>query len=147
MRYSLLVLGMAIAMSGCALGQGKPKSDGVVTFHNCHMEGGSGNHPHLFDTSEIYQCDEGKVEIAGRRTMAIEYGYVYEQELGRPSCERPHVAAEYDYESYEWCPNPTQWDPHEKRMCGDKPGKCFDGKPATWDPDWRGYSCVTPDHK
>jgi hypothetical protein len=116
------------------------------TFHHCTFVGGSGNVPHLFDTSEIYQCDEGKIEIAGRRRMGIEYGYVYETELGRPSCDRPHIATKADYRDYKWCPNPGPQDANQKEMCGDKPTKCFDGKPGTWDSNWQGYSCSTPDH-
>jgi len=117
----------------------------TTTFHNCTADGGSGNSPHLFDVSEIYKCDEGRIEIAGRRTMAIEYGYVYTQELGRPDMySPPRLATEDDYKSYKWCPGKP---PVDKVMCGDKPVKCWDGKMATWDPKWQGYSCATPDHK
>jgi len=120
--------------------------DSVKTFHHCTVIGGAGNSPHLFDVSEIYKCDEGTVEIAGRRTMTIEYGYVFTQELGKPSGE-PYPATAADYKDYKWCPTPKPWDENQKEMCGDKPGICFDHKPGTWDPEWQGYSCATPDHK
>lgn len=120
----------------------------VSTFHNCALVGGSGNSPHLFDVSKIYKCDEGHVEIAGRSTMIIEHGYVYEEELGEPSgFSQPHIATASDYRDYKWCPKPSPSDPNQKEMCGDKPTTCWDGKPGTWDPNWQGYSCVTPDHK
>lgn len=117
------------------------------TYHHCTHVGGSGNTPQLFDVSEVYQCDEGKIEIAGRMEMEIEHGYVYQSDLGRPSCERPHPVSEADYKNYKWCPDPGPQDLHQQRMCGDKPNTCFDGKTATWDEKWHGYSCATPDHK
>lgn len=131
-----------LAILGLALSGASVKT----TFHNCTASGGSGNSPHLFDVSEIYSCDEGEVEIAGRTTATIEYGYVYETELGRPFGE-PHIATSDDYQNSKWCATPTPWDPKQKERCGDRPGKCWDGKMATWDPAWQGYSCVTPDHK
>jgi hypothetical protein len=115
-------------------------------FNHCTYAGGSGNVPHLFDISEVYSCDEGKIEIAGQTRQTIEYGHVYSTELGRPSREQPHVATDYDYKSNKWCATPTPWDKNQKERCGDKPTTCWDGKPATWDPNWRGYSCITPDH-
>lgn len=116
------------------------------TFHRCTYIGGSGNSPHLFDVSEIYQCDEGKIEIAGQWTQAIEYGYVFTEQLGR-SAGDPHKVTASDYEDNKWCSTPTPWDANYKKRCGSKPGKCWDGKLGTWDPAWQGYSCVTPDHK
>jgi len=115
-------------------------------YHHCTSTGGSANTPRLFDISEIYSCDEGTVEIAGRVEQAIEYGYVYETELGRPSRESPHPATTFDYNNYKWCPSPSARDGNQKVRCGDKPTKCWDGKLSTWDAQWQGYSCVTPDH-
>jgi hypothetical protein len=119
----------------------------TTVFHNCSMVGESSNTPHLFDISKIYKCDEGAVEIAGRREMTIENGYVYETEMGEPnSMVLPHLAIRADYRDYKWCSKPGPTDPNQKVMCGDKPTTCYDGKLATWNPDWQGYSCVTPDH-
>lgn len=121
-------------------------ASGTQTFHNCKWVGGAGNSPHLFDVSEIYQCDEGKVEINGRHTMTIEYGYVFEEDFGKPACAQPRRAEPVDDRDYKWCATPKPWDSNQKEMCGDKPVTCFDGKPATWDPDWQGFSCMTPEH-
>jgi hypothetical protein len=116
------------------------------TFHNCSLIGQSGNSPHLFDVSEIYQCEEGQVEIVGKWGLSIENGYVYKRELGRPVLEATRLVSASDYKDYKWCPTPTPWDANQKEMCGDRPTTCFDGKPATWDSDWQGYSCTTRDH-
>jgi hypothetical protein len=116
------------------------------TFHHCTLVGSSGNSPHLFDVSEIYRCDEGAVEITGQWKETIEYGYVFTTELGRPSRIGPHRASAFDYESNKWCPTPKPWDSGQKERCGDKPITCWDKKPATWDPNWQGFSCATPDH-
>lgn len=120
--------------------------ESVTSFHHCSVVGGSWNYPHLFDVSKIYKCDEGIIEVAGQSTAAIEKGWVYEQEMGEPVGE-PHLATRDDFENRKWCPHPTPGDPNRKIRCGDKPGKCWDGKLGTWDPDWQGYSCVTPDNK
>jgi hypothetical protein len=117
-----------------------------TTFHHCSYIGSSSNSPHLFDTSEIYQCDEGAIEIAGTWNETIEYGYVYYSELGRPGREQPQKATKADYDSAKWCSTPQPWDANQKERCGDKPVICFDHKAATWDPAWQGYSCATPDH-
>lgn len=117
-----------------------------LAFHNCSSIGSSGNAPHLFDVSEVYRCDEGDVEIVGHREMAIENGYVFTQELGRPTGE-PYRATAMDYQRYKWCDDPKPWDLNQKKMCGDVPNKCYDGKMGAWDPNWQGYSCVRPDHK
>lgn len=122
-----------------------PPHHTAQTFHHCTFVGGSGNSPHLFDVSEIYQCDEGKIEIAGQWTQAIEYGYVFTEQLGR-SAGDPHKVTASDYKDSKWCSTPTPWDANYKKRCGDKPTKCWDGKMGTWDPNWQGYSCVTSDH-
>jgi hypothetical protein len=121
-------------------------ADKITTFHGCNYVGGSGNSPHLFDRSDVYQCDEGKIEIAGRETKTIEYGYVFTEEMGKPS-ETPHKATNSDYRDSKWCPKPGPQDADQKERCGDVPTTCWDGKPGTWDDNWKGYSCVTPDHK
>lgn len=128
----------------CAILSGD--TDTVTHFHGCKWIGGTGNEPHLFDISEIYSCDEGKIEIAGKMQETIEYGYVFSSQLGKPTGV-PHPATDYDYRSEKWCPTPTPQDPNQKERCGDKPVICWDKKIATWDPDWQGYSCATPDHK
>lgn len=120
--------------------------DSTKSYHHCSEVGGTGNSPHLFDTSEIYKCDEGKIEIMGRREMVIERGYVYQTEMGKPIGE-PHRASDADFTNYKWCADPGPADRNQQRMCGDKPTTCYDGKPSTWDPEWQGHSCVTPDHK
>lgn len=119
------------------------------TFHHCTWFpfAGAGNSPHLYDTSKVYKCDEGTVEISGQWNETIEHGYVYTTDLGEPGRFGPHKVSESDYEWAEWCPAPTESDPSRKVRCGSKAGKCFDGKPATWDAAWQGYSCATPDHK
>ena len=119
----------------------------VQTFHHCSYIGGSGNNPHLFDKSEIYQCDEGKIEIAGTWNQTIEHGYLFTTELGRPSMDKPREATKSDLEGAKWCSTPKPWDINQKERCGSKPITCWDGKPSTWDPDWQGFSCATPDHK
>ncbi len=120
----------------------------VTTFHNCSWVGESGNSPHLFDMSKIYKCDEGTVEIAGRIRKVIENGYLYETEMGEPSeSNPPRRATPSDYREYKWCSSPGPTDPNQKEMCGDTPRRCWDGKMATWDANWQGYSCATPDHK
>src|SRR5260370_27314179 len=101
---SAIFTAVVFLLAVCIMAQDSPKSP--ATYHHCTYVGGSANTPHLFDMSEIYQCDEGEVELAGRMEMAIEYGYVYQSEMGKPSCERPHPVSEADYDNYEWCPKP-----------------------------------------
>lgn len=136
-----LILGLALAL---VVALGADSTD--KHFHHCAFVSGSGNIPHLFDMSETYLCDEGTVEIAGQTRQTIEYGYVYSTEMGRPGRQEPHVATDYDYKSNKWCPAPTPHDSNQKERCGDIPTTCWDGKPGTWDSNWQGYSCVTPDH-
>lgn len=119
----------------------------VEKFNHCRMVGGSSNDPHLFDTSEIYQCDEGQIEIAGQWNETIENGYVFTTELGRPGRMEPRKVTASDFSNNKWCATPKPWDANQRERCGDKPGKCWDGKMETWDRKWQGYSCVTPDHK
>jgi|ERR1019366_833708 hypothetical protein len=138
----IAVLVLAFAIGVCSQSE---KAIQTTTFHNCVSSGGTGNIPHRFDVSEVFQCDEGRIEIAGKREMAIEYGTVFETEMGRPSGE-PHKATAANYKDYKWCPSPTPQDRNQKEMCGDKPGMCWDGKIGTWDSAWQGYSCATPDH-
>ncbi len=113
----------------------------ALQFHNCSRVTETGNFPHLFDMSEIYKCDEGSVTISGKLTKTIENGYVYDKELGRPL--QPYPVTKSDYLYYKWCPTNLH---NVKIMCGDKPITCWDGKTATWDKNWQGYSCVTQDH-
>lgn len=115
------------------------------TYHHCTGIPGRGNSPHLFDTSEIYTCDEGAIEVSGTWDETIEYGYVFTTDLGRPDGP-PHRATQVDYDSKKWCADPHPWDPHQMVRCGDKPTMCWDGRMGTWDPQWQGFSCVTPDH-
>ncbi len=121
--------------------------EAVKTYHHCSYIGGKGNDPHLFDTSDIYKCDEGSVEISGTRDETIENGYVYTTELGNPDgFEEPHRVTPSDLSDNKWCHAPGPSDPNRMVRCGNKPITCWDGKRATWDPEWQGYSCVTPDH-
>jgi hypothetical protein len=142
MRLSVaFVIGVLMTTSSNA-----QKSKGpVITFHHCTYGGGSSNIPHLFDASKIYHCDEGDIEVAGQWNQTIERGYLYESEMGEPK-GTPRPATADDYAQSKWCSTPKPWDVTHKERCGDKPIKCFDGKLATWDKEWRGYSCVTPDH-
>jgi hypothetical protein len=137
MKYTLIVLAALALASG---------ADADKHFHHCTFVGGSGNSPHLFDVSEVYACDEGKVEIAGQTTQTIEYGHIYTSDLGRIRME-PRAVSDFDLKSLKWCSTPTAWDKNQKERCGDKPVTCFDGKIATWDAGWQGYSCATPDHQ
>lgn len=119
-----------------------------LSFHNCSVVNKTVNLTRLFGVSKFYKCDEGTVEIAGRSEMTIENGYVYSTELGEPDeLSPPRLAQPVDYSDKEWCPRPTPSDPERKVLCGNKPRKCWDGKDSTWDPEWQGYSCNTPDHK
>lgn len=115
------------------------------TFHHCTWSPGRANSPHLFDVSDNYTCDEGPVEITGTWGAAIEYGYVFADQMGKPDGQ-PRRALQSDYESAKWCPDPHPWDPHRMVRCRDKPTMCWEGRMGTWDPEWQGFSCVTPDH-
>lgn len=116
-------------------------------FHHCRLIKSIGNWPHLFDESKIYRCDEGDVEISGQVTMTIENGYVYTEHLGEPGYPPPHCATKEDLTHYKWCPSPKSFAPDYRQMCGNAPIVCYDGKMSTWDNNWKGYSCATPDHK
>lgn len=144
LRQPIFAISATVLVAAIAL-LGQP--DTTKHFHHCTVIGGSGNSPHLFDVSEVYSCDEGNVEIAGQYTQTIEHGYVYSAEMGRPSRESTHLATADDYKYYKWCPTPAPWDNNQKKRCGDKPSMCWDGKVGTWDENWQGYSCVTPDHQ
>jgi hypothetical protein len=137
MRIAIVLLLSSLAFAG---------DDASKTFHHCTLIGGSANSPHLFDRSEIYKCDEGNIELSGQENETIEYGYVFSTELGRPSCEPPHKPLTSDLKWNKWCSTPKPWDANQKERCGDTRGMCFDGKPATWDPKWQGFSCATPNH-
>ena len=135
---SVLILAFGVAIAAQTLHH-PPETDSrkIQTFHHCSFGGGSENTPHLFDTSEIYSCDESRIEIAGQWGQSIEYGYIYTSQLGRPGQDKPRRATEADYAKYKWCDT----DLNHKLRCGDKPVVCWDGRLATWDKKWQGYSC------
>jgi hypothetical protein len=150
MKRSLVFTVLALAILGVVVRSqpGAITKPAVTAFHNCSMVGESANSPHLFDRAKTYKCDEGTIEIAGRREMTIEKGYVYETELGEMiDFSTPRRVSASDYRDYKWCPDPSQGDPNQMKMCGETQPICYDGKPGTWDAAWQGYSCVTPDHK
>ena len=117
-----------------------------ASFHNCRIDGGTGNDPHYQDMSEFYKCDEGRVELKGRWSMTIEYGTVFSTEMGRPS-STPHTATKDDYSTFKWCSDPKPWDKNQKELCGlVPPEKCWDGKTPRYDStgDW---TCVDKSNK
>lgn len=138
-KVTIFAIGVIVLVAAIALPGG---TDATKHFHNCTFTSGSWNTPHLFDTAEVYSCDEGTVEIAGKTTETIEHGYVYTTHMGRFGTEDPHPATAFDYNSSKWCAGKNG----QQERCGDKPVICWDGKIATWDENWQGYSCVTPDH-
>jgi len=114
-------------------------------YHNCKWVGGEGNRHHYQDLAEDYQCDEGRVELNGKWSMTIEYGWVYRTEMGRLAGD-PKKATDFDYKEYKWCATPQHWDENQKELCGLTPVKeCWDGKPPTFDStgDW---TCTGPEH-
>jgi hypothetical protein len=112
----------------------------VNAFHNCSLDGSTGNLNGYQTASETYKCDEGLIELNGRWSMTVEYGYVFRTQLGRPEGEPfPEAGTEG---MFKWCPTPKPWDKNQKELCGlIPPKKCWDGKPPRFDStgDW---TCV-----
>lgn len=144
-----------VLLAGCqaeVLLQSKPKdtpkpqpSDVAKTFHNCQFDGGTGNAKGYQTASEIYACDEGRIELEGRWSMTIEYGSVFRSQLGRQEGET-FPASEGVLKTFKWCATPKPWDKNQKELCGlNPPDKCWDGKPPRFDKsgDW---TCVDKTH-
>ena len=109
-----------------------------ATFHNCISEGSTANTEGFQSASEFYRCDEGRVEMKGRWSETIEYGYVYHTQLGRIE-GAPHRVTGWELSNFKWCKTPKEWDSHQMEMCGSVPvKKCWDGKPPHTDKfgDW-----------
>jgi hypothetical protein len=102
------------------VGQEAPPEPVVKTFTNCAIDGGTANLDGYQTASEIYKCDQGRIELKGRWSMTIEYGTVFHTQLGRPDGE-PHRATVFDMRSFKWCHTPRRWDQTQMELCGANP--------------------------